>query len=58
MNLLTVLLVALWLFLGAFFHSAWVMIWGDAVLSQTVFVLLWASAFLSFVEPPTMEHDS
>jgi len=58
-HLLTGSVIGLWIFLGFFFHSAWTMIWGTDIGSQTVFVLLWSSAFLTFIpEPSTMEHDS
>ena len=58
-HLLTGSAIVLWLVLGFFFHSAWTMIWGTDIGSQTIFVLLWSSAFLSFIptSKPNTELD-
>ena len=54
-------LVAFWLFLGFFFYSGWIAIWGDDIGSIGVFCLLWSAGLLGLTEPKqssTMEHDS
>ena len=53
--------VALWMFMGFFFYSGWIAIWGSGVASITVFCLLWSCGLLAFTEnpqPSTMEHDA